>query len=519
MKRAIAIVAVVVAAVVIAVVVWSASDAGSGGYKVRAIFDSAFSVIPGEDVKVAGVEVGKIDSLSVTADRRAAVVLDITKPGFDDWRQDATCIIRPQSLIGEQYVECTPTQPRGADEQAPPPLKQIDSGPGEGEYLLPVTNTRHNVSLDLINNIYQLPERQRLTIILNELGTGLAGRGADLNDVIRRADPALMETDKVLAILKQQNQVLADLADESDHVLQPLADKREQVADFITRAKNVNQTTAEHRGALEQNFAKLPGFLAQVRPTLVQLGDLSDQMTPVLSDLGAQSQNINTLIQRLGPLAQAGRESFPSLGQAAEAGTQAMRTIRPVTQDVNELATSLAPLASDLDDLLVSLRDTGGIERIMDYLFFQMTAINGFDSAGHYLRAGLLLNTCSTYATEKTIGCEATFSKAGASALRADAITALKAPRTPSTTADARTGERPISMPSTVLPGSAPAPSSTPSAGAAAADPATAAPTAATTTTPAAPADQAPSTGASTDASSAADPTGRLLDYLLGGGS
>jgi ABC-type transporter Mla subunit MlaD len=525
MKRALAIVAVLAAAVIIAVVVWSAADSGSGGYKVRAIFDSAFSVIPGEDVKVAGVKVGTIDSLSVTSDKKAAVVLDITKPGFDDWRQDAVCIIRPQSLIGEQFVECTPTEPRGEDEQAPPPLKKIDSGPGKGQYLLPVTNTRHNVSLDLINNIYQLPERQRLTIILNELGTGLAGRGADLNDVIRRADPALMETDKVLDILKQQNQVLADLAEESDRVLQPLAEKRQQVADFITRAKNVNQTTAEHRGALEQNFERLPAFLAQLRPTLVQLGDLSDQMTPVLTDLDAQSNNINTLIQRLGPLAEAGRQSFPSLGRASEVGTQAMRTIRPITRDVNNLSTSLAPLASDLNDILVSLRDTGGIERAMDYLFFQMTAINGFDSAGHYLRAGLLLNTCSTYAIEKTIGCEATFTKAGA-ALRADAGAGIgkralkggKAGR--STDADAGSGDQPISMPSAVLPGSTPVPTPTPSSGAPATapDPATTTSTTTTTTptTTAPPAESAPASSGS--GAPAVDATGRLLDYLLGGG-
>jgi hypothetical protein len=45
----------------------------------------------------------------------------------------------------------------------------------------------------------------------------------------------------------------------------------------------------------------------------------------------------------------------------------------------------------------------------MDYLFFQMTAINGFDSIGHYLRAGLIVNLCSTYATEQTAGCPANF--------------------------------------------------------------------------------------------------------------
>ena len=38
-----------------------------------------FSVIPGEDVKIAGVKVGKVDSLDVTPDQKAAVVLHIDR--------------------------------------------------------------------------------------------------------------------------------------------------------------------------------------------------------------------------------------------------------------------------------------------------------------------------------------------------------------------------------------------------------------------------------------------------------
>ena len=37
----------------------------------------------------------------------------------------------------------------------------------------------------------------------------------------------------------------------------------------------------------------------------------------------------------------------------------------------------------------------------MDYLFFQAAAVNGFDSFGHYLRAGLIVNQCSTYAVRR----------------------------------------------------------------------------------------------------------------------
>ena len=57
-------------------------------------------------------------------DKKAAVVLAIDNPGFEDFRQDADCTIRPQSLIGEKFVECTPTQPRAPARAAPPPLRE-----------------------------------------------------------------------------------------------------------------------------------------------------------------------------------------------------------------------------------------------------------------------------------------------------------------------------------------------------------------------------------------------------------
>ena len=98
----------------------------------RAIFDNAGFVIPGEDVKIAGVKVGKISSLDVTPDFKAAVVLDITEPGYQDFRSDASCIVRPQNLIGERFVECKPTQPRSANAEPPPELTRDRRRPGQG---------------------------------------------------------------------------------------------------------------------------------------------------------------------------------------------------------------------------------------------------------------------------------------------------------------------------------------------------------------------------------------------------
>src|SRR3954453_2023757 len=130
MMRVIGIVAVIAVVAVLGVVVFAARESEQP-YRVRAIFDNAGFVIPGEDVKIAGVKVGKISSIDVTPDFKAAVVLEISQQGYQDSRRAATCIVRPQNLIGERFVECKPTQARAANQSAPPALAVIRRGPGK----------------------------------------------------------------------------------------------------------------------------------------------------------------------------------------------------------------------------------------------------------------------------------------------------------------------------------------------------------------------------------------------------
>ena len=322
MRAAIPVVLVLVVATLLAFVLVSRSDEET--YRVRAIFDNAGFIIPGEDVKVAGVKVGSIEDVEVTPEFKAAVVLRINDPGYQDFRADAHCMVRPQSLIGERFVECEPTQKHAVGQEAPGPLRKIDDGPGKGQYLLPVENTGKAVDLDLLNNIMREPERARLSIILNELGVGLAGRGSDLQDVIERANPALKNVDKLIRMLATQNQQLNQLAVDSDTIMAPLAQQKEHVAGSIENMSKVAEATAERRADLEANLERLPEFLRQLRPTMTRLGALADEMTPVVSDRGDAAPDINRLLIELGPFSSAGIPALKSLGEAGKIGTPAI---------------------------------------------------------------------------------------------------------------------------------------------------------------------------------------------------
>jgi phospholipid/cholesterol/gamma-HCH transport system substrate-binding protein len=383
---------------------------GTGGYRVRAIFDNAANVIPGEDVKVAGVRVGRVAALRVTPDKKAAVTLEIDDPGFQDFRADARCAIRLQSLIGEKFVDCTPTQPHAAGAALPPPLPTIPNGrPGAGERLLGVAQTSSPVEYDLIQDIARLPERQRLSIILNELGTGLAGRGDDLRAVIRRADPALQETDAVLGILAAQDRTLARLADDSARALAPLARQRRQFADSFVQIGKVAQATAQRRAALAQDLRRLPAFLRELSPTMDQLGRLATEGAPVLANLRAAAPGINGFATGLKPTVTAAGPFFDTLGKTAKDGTLTLVQARPAVSSLGAFAAQAKPALGQVAPLLQSLQDTGGIERFMDFLYNGTGAINGEDSVSHYLRGALIVNNCSGYALTSTPGCSANF--------------------------------------------------------------------------------------------------------------
>src|SRR4051794_38370309 len=115
--RRIAAIAALLAAVALAVFGQGASGGGDK-YEVRAIFDNGAFLVRGEQVRVAGATVGSVSSVDVTFPGepahqdgapdpgKAVVVMKIDEPGFQDFRQDASCLIRPQSLLGEKYVDC-----------------------------------------------------------------------------------------------------------------------------------------------------------------------------------------------------------------------------------------------------------------------------------------------------------------------------------------------------------------------------------------------------------------------------
>jgi len=436
--------AALVAAVVVVVVLASGGGNGGSGYVVRGIFDSGGFMVAGEEVRVAGATVGEIESVGVTmpgeidsyedgkpqaVPGKAFIAMKIVDAGFQDFRADASCLIRPQSLIGEKFVDCRPTLPRAPGSKPAPPLKEIpDDQPGAGQFLLPVENNSTSVDPDLINNINQLTYAQRFRLILNELGAGLAGRGEDVEEVVKRANPVLRDADRVFAILNNQRDRLAQLSADSEQILGPLSRERASVAGFFANAGAAAQASAEKGSDVEASLRKLPAFLRELRATMGSLEYFSEAGTPVVESLAKAAPSLTQATRALTPFSAASTVSLKSLGANGEVAGPLIRAADPVAKKIRDLARTGASPTTELASVLVSTRKTKGFDGIADLIYNSAAATNEFDRYGHFTRSLVALTNCIDYVAAPTSGCSANFSGPGSSesASSSDALTLFR---------------------------------------------------------------------------------------------
>jgi len=402
-----AVVVLAAAAVVVLALAGVKGGAGASGDPTYTVaLNNAFGLVTGEQVKVAGVPAGSISAINLDQKSlNALVTIQLSGGGYGTFHHDATCESRPQSLIGEYFIDCNPGT------KGSPALK--NGG------LIPVSHTFSTIPADLLQNVLRMPYRERLTLIINELGAGVAGNPANLQSALERAVPALTQTDNLLALLAQDSHTLKDLTATADSVITALANNGRNIRRFVVYANNTAVDSATQRTNLKATFHDLPGFLAQLRPALADLGAAADANEPVLRNLNASSGQIDRLFKDLVPFSRAARPAVKSLGQASVTGRQAVDAAGPTVASLNQFAKPTPELAQNLSIVLHDLDTQGkavepdprspggrgysGLEALLQYVFNQTNAIDYFGQFGHILALDVFVNECSPYQTPATV--------------------------------------------------------------------------------------------------------------------
>ena len=393
----------------------SAMLVGAGGgsgdsYRVAAVFSNASGLIPGQNVQIAGAVVGKVDAVRLTPDRRARVEMEV-KTGFVPFRSDADCEIKPLSLIGEKFVQCDPGTPDAKE------LAERDGMP-----TVPLSRTHAPVDIDLVFAALREPYVNRLSLVVNELGTGLAGRPRDLQAAIKRAAPALQETDRVLRLVNRDRAMLGRLIDRTDSVLAQVAPRSADVTRFVERAARVGDTVAERRDSLGAAIDRLPPLLAELEPSARSLSGAVRDARPVVRELRQATPALRALFGDLAPLTDAGRPALSALESASDEGRRAVASARPIATRLRAAAALIPHVAKVGTAVTDSLKQTGGVEGIQTFVWLAAATTARFDSTSHIVPSyQLTLDTCNTYATEPVPACSAHWAGSAANAAKAAA--------------------------------------------------------------------------------------------------
>jgi virulence factor Mce-like protein len=393
-----------IGAVLVGLVAWLTSLAGaSDSYTYHVQMYNAFGLVEGSNVRIAGVDAGTVTGLDITPQKRADVTIETSGP-LGVLGKDTRCASQPQSLIAEYFLTCSP---KGE------PLP--DGG------TIPANHVTQTVQPDLVQNTLRESYRDRLTLIINEFGTALAGNPQDLNEAIRLGSPALRKLEAALRILASENRTIRDLNANSDEIITQLANKRQDVISFIQHSRDVAAISASRRQDLSTDFNRLDDFLAQLRPTLADLGTLADAQTPLLNNLRLAAPGLNTLAKNLPAFNRATDRSLTSLGRAAVPGRTALIQGKDEIQALAKSGKNAYPAVNTLDKFLLDLDSperhvetdaraartcndktapcwstgrkapTGytGLEGLLNYAYYQTGAINQFDTYGHLLHFSL----------------------------------------------------------------------------------------------------------------------------------
>jgi virulence factor Mce-like protein len=309
------------------------------GYRVTVNFPEAVTLADQADVRISGVNVGKVVKKSVVVQNGqvkplTAVQLEI-KSKYAPIRADSRAILRQKTLLGETYVELSPGTRTGA--------KLADDGH------LSNGNVAPTVQLDEIFRAFDPKTRLAFQTWMQQQGVAFLGRGQDLNDALGNLTPFADNFDKVLAVLRSQRGATRRLVRNTGVVFDALSERDGQLTSLIRNSNRVFQTTAARNKELAAAFVAFPTFEDESRaisvrltkfanntnPLITQLRPAARQLSPTLIALADLAPNLRGLFTDLDPLTKASKKGLPAISTVLNQTRPVLAQLDPFLRNIN----------------------------------------------------------------------------------------------------------------------------------------------------------------------------------------
>lgn len=310
-------------------------------YRFHVAFPEAGQLTQEADVRIAGVNVGKVKRKR--ANPRTGVT-DVTIELGSQYApipRDTRAILRQKTLLGETYVALTPGRPGG------PELP--DGG------TLAASEVSPTVELDEIFRAFDPRTRAAFRTWMESQGAAVGDRGPALNAALGNLTPFARDSDAVFAILRRNDVATRTLVRDTGAVFEALSERRGQLRGLIRNADRVFETTAARDRELAETFVALPTFLRETRttarrvtrfardtdPLVTQLRPAARQLSPTLIALDRLAPDLRGLLADLDPLIDVSERGLPALERTLDETKPLLARIEPYLRNLQPVLSYL----------------------------------------------------------------------------------------------------------------------------------------------------------------------------------
>ncbi len=266
-------------------------------YPVKAVFNDAAGIRSGDQVKLAGVQAGRVTGIE--ADRRKGTVLVkmVINKGVRLDRQ-ARAEIALGTLLGAKFV-------RLSGVPHPPYLEDLD----EAQRVIPVSRTKTPFDVFDLTTIsakrVEATDNEKLNKFITQLADITQGNASDIRTLlesvntiaaaVNQRDAQFRELfdrfDQLTKLLSDKDQTLVQLLDQSKAVLELVRRRR---ADIASGLNNTDRLATELSRLLAVNKSKLDAILDTLHPTLDLVQAHQEDLDRALAWLGPGAYGLAT---------------------------------------------------------------------------------------------------------------------------------------------------------------------------------------------------------------------------------
>jgi virulence factor Mce-like protein len=311
------------------------------GYRLKVAFPEAATLAQEADVRLAGVNVGKVKTKELEArGARTLVELELDER-FAPIPRDTRAILRQKTLLGETYVELSPGSPRAPKLEDGERLRNRQVDP--------------TTQLDEIFAAFDEPTRKAFRDWMKELARAIKRDPEDLNSALGNLEGFAVDGATLLRELNQQDVALSRLVKNTGVVFGAINEREGALGQLIQNAGETFEATASRDDALAETIAVFPTFLDESKATLARLERFSndtrplvnrlkpaaDDLGPTVRDLGDLAPDLDGLFRDLPPLIRSGRRGLPDLERFLQGGEPLFEAAHAFLPELNPILAEL----------------------------------------------------------------------------------------------------------------------------------------------------------------------------------